>query len=304
MKHYRFTLDPGSKKYFCPNCGRKRFVRYIDTVTGKLLPGQYGRCDREDSCRYHLKPGKQGFSKQLFRPSSKNSVAKIISSYVPPELLIKSLKQQAKNNFISYLGTLFPSSTVDELVQRYHIGSSDHWPGATIFWQIDLHGRIRAGKVMLYELLTGKRVKEPFNHVTWVHCIEKLNPFNLKQCLFGEHLLNQHPDKPIAITESEKTAVIASGIFPEFIWMATGQKNGLSIQKMLILARHRVILFPDLGVYEKWQAKAREIKLRIPTISIATNNLIEITATNGEIEKGLDLADYLIHQSDVTNTSK
>ena len=42
---------------------------------------------------------------------------------------------------------------------------------------------------MLYDPTTGKRVKEPFNHISWVHKVIKQPEFELKQCLFGEHLL-------------------------------------------------------------------------------------------------------------------
>ena len=53
---YRYTLDKSSKKYNCPECGKKRFVRYVDGVAKELAPEQYGRCDRKSSCGYHLAP--------------------------------------------------------------------------------------------------------------------------------------------------------------------------------------------------------------------------------------------------------
>lgn len=53
---YRYILEKGSKKHRCPNCDKKRFVRYIDTQTGEYLPEQHGRCDRESKCGYHSAP--------------------------------------------------------------------------------------------------------------------------------------------------------------------------------------------------------------------------------------------------------
>lgn len=98
--------------------------------------------------------------------------------------------------------------------------------GATVFWQIDIHGNVRAGKIMGYDFETGHRIKEPFNQVSWVHSVKKLPYFHMKQCLFGEHLLSGNSTgqstKTIAIVESEKTALIAALFIPDFIWLATG----------------------------------------------------------------------------------
>lgn len=55
-KHYRYTLQKGSAKSICPRCGKKTFVRYVDSVTGNCLPDYYGRCDREIKCGYFNTP--------------------------------------------------------------------------------------------------------------------------------------------------------------------------------------------------------------------------------------------------------
>ena len=88
---------------------------------------------------------------------------------------------------------------------------------------------------MLYDGCTGKRIKQPYNHITWVHSLLKqqlkentskfldsdmlslFENFNLKQCLFGEHLLPANPLMQVAIVESEKTAIIASMFFPQLL---------------------------------------------------------------------------------------
>jgi hypothetical protein len=49
---HRYIFEKGSKKHHCPECTKKRFVRYIDTQTDEYLPEHYGRCDRESKCGY------------------------------------------------------------------------------------------------------------------------------------------------------------------------------------------------------------------------------------------------------------
>ena len=172
---------------------------------------------------------------------------------------------------------------------RYRIGTSNHWPNATIFWQIDQQQKVHTGKIMLYDYHTGHRVKDPFNHIAWVHKSENTKNFHLKQCLFGLHLLR--PDtKIVAIVEAEKTAVVASIFFPDVLfpryrWSAEPQRRALCTPQ-----GHRVILFPDLGAEDKWREKAAKIPaLKGCIISTWLAN----HASAVERERGLDLADYL-----------
>ena len=79
---------------------------------------------------------------------------------------------------------------------------------------------------MLYDPGTGHRVKNPTSKVMWVHNLKLFEDFHLKQCLFGEHLLDGN-NGPVAIVESEKTAIIASMFFQDAVWLATGGLNNL-----------------------------------------------------------------------------
>ena len=52
-KKHLYTLDPGSKKFRCPKCGKNRFVRYVNRLTGEYHPDStYGRCERIENCQY------------------------------------------------------------------------------------------------------------------------------------------------------------------------------------------------------------------------------------------------------------
>ena len=171
----------------------------------------------------------------------------------------------------------------------YHVGTSKHWLGASIFWQIDILGRIRAGKIMLYNKETGKRIKKPFPHITWLHKLIRLKDYELNQCLFGEHLLQQFPEKQIAIVESEKTAILAAAYLPKFNWLASGNLNNLSRKRCGSLKGKTVLLFPDAGAFSIWKDKAKALT---DIASFVVSDLIETKATPEQIKKGFDLADY------------
>lgn len=308
MSDYKYILEKGSKKHLCPACGKKRFVRYIDSATGEYLPIQFGRCDREVSCSYHLNPyienyknDKSEMNVTQLSPRKNNgkissaftSIPKAIS-FIPVEVFKQSRASYHQNNFIKYLSALFDNETVTSLISLYHIGTSKHWLGATVFWQIDQIGNIRTGKIMLYNPGNGKRVKEPYNHISWVHTDLKLPDFNLNQCFFGEHLLNTDNSKPLAIVESEKTAVIASVYYPQFFWLAVGSLSNLSAEKCKCLRFRKVLLFPDLNCFNKWSAKAKEISQSIPGLRFFVSDLLEKRAVESDKSKGLDLADFLV----------
>ena len=63
MSNYKYILDKSSKKYVCPQCNKKRFVRYIDTETKEYLPNEFGTCDRLINCGYGNNPYKAGYHK-------------------------------------------------------------------------------------------------------------------------------------------------------------------------------------------------------------------------------------------------
>lgn len=211
------------------------------------------------------------------------------ASFIPFDVFKISLSKYEQNHFITYLLRLFGADITEKLISRYFIGTSKHWEGSTVFWQIDSQGKIRTGKIMLYSSATGKRIQEPFSHITWAHTVLKQPEFNLKQCFFGEHLL-QGNSKTVAVVESEKTAIIASQYLPCFVWLAVGGLANLSPQRCAILTGRNVILFPDLNGFQKWQEKAKELS---SIGSFTTSDLLERKGTKAEKEKGLDLADYL-----------
>jgi hypothetical protein len=302
MKNHLFILEPYkgmNSRYRCPQCSKERsFTRYIDSNTGEHVHPDVGRCNRENNCGYHYTP-KQYFTDNniewdpVLHPNLNHQAEPIPekpTSFIPVKILKASLKKHEYNHFIQFLISLFGNEITSDLIGKYFIGTSRHWEGSTVFWQIDTSGRIRSGKVMLYDPSNGKRVKEPFSHITWVHKLLKKDDFVLKQCLYGEHLLKDET-KPVAIVESEKTAIIASVYLPKFTWLAVGSLNNLNTEICKVLRGRFIILFPDLNGFDKWVVKAKALS-DIATVTVS--DLLERKASEDEKKKGLDLADYLI----------
>ena len=296
MNDYRYILDPSPRKFACPACGKKRFVRYVDSQTGEYLPEEFGRCDREDSCRYHYNPYEEHYGRDSLStvdsltPDSfrKSAPALKHTTFIPFDIFSKSRTAYERNNFVSWLSSHFDSDTVARLIARYHIGTSKKWEGATIFYQIDEQARIRRGKIMLYDPQTGRRVKEPYPHISSVHSALNRKDEKPDPCLYGLHLLNES-DNPIAIVESEKTAIIGSVYLSQFIWMATGSKGNLKPELLAPLKGRSIVLFPDVGAWQDWKDKSKG------TPGVSVSGLLEERA--GMQEQGYDLADYLIQFS-------
>lgn len=298
MNQYRYSLQPykgNSTRHRCPACkAPKSFTYYMDTETDDPVHWTVGRCNREIKCGYHYKP-KQFFEANpgINRPGF--FTRPVIAPVKPPSLIPvnyfnDSMNSYKQNNFVKFLINRFGADVATQAIQRYCIGTSHHWPGASVFWQIDACGNLRTGKIMLYNAHTGKRVRKPFNHITWMHRRVNMPDYELRQCFFGEHLLCDR-QKPVAIVESEKTAIIASIYYPNRIWLASGSLSNLTRQKFEVLRGRYVTLFPDLKGFNKWLNKAYEFN-DIAQISISDK--LEYKACKADYENGLDLADYLL----------
>ncbi len=215
----------------------------------------------------------------------------IQTTYIDYKMIMQSRNGFSRNNLLIFLIKIFGHVKAKDLSAKYLLGTAKHWKGATVFWQIDSQLKVRTGKIMLYEQISGKRIKQPFNHIAWVHKVLGIPNFNLEQCFFGEHLINNY--KKIAIVESEKTAIIASGYIPQFIWLAVGSLNNLSVNKCRVLEGKTIVLYPDLNAYDKWKLKAEQIEKEI-NIKFIISDLLEVKAEPEDKKQGFDLADYLI----------
>lgn len=154
MSYFRFTLEPyisQKNRYQCPYCGKKHsFTRYIDLQKKEYISVNVGKCNREQKCGYHLTPKEYFQSQSITNPSSyqgsavRSSVLRQVAfkakrntlppSFIEGDLYLKSLKASKPNNFLSFLESVFQDNdALAEVKEKYKIGTSNKWKGATIF---------------------------------------------------------------------------------------------------------------------------------------------------------------------------
>ncbi|QMW02298.1 DUF6371 domain-containing protein [Spirosoma foliorum] len=248
---------------------------------------------------------------------------------IPEDIYKASLGHYDRNQLARLLKLHLGQETANALLERFLIGTSSRWPGACVFWYIDEQNRKRGGQIKLFgdDFHTAKykdHQGETRSKTSWVHSalahrlrennlpypewltayMDGQNAVEKSPCLFGLPQLKTAPvEKPIAIVEAPKTAILCSHYFPDFIWMAVGGKSYLNADRLAPLKGRKIALFPDLNAYydlanEKgqvnkgWLSKAEE--LRAKGFSLTVSDFLEQRATDEDRAKGLDLADYLL----------
>lgn len=296
-----------SSRHRCPACGDEHsFAYYLDGNTGDIIDKNVGRCNHESGCGYHYTP-KQFFIDNPEVKEHRTYQAQIKPTQptkqeigsIPFQYVEKSLSYNS--DFVRFLCSLFDRNTIDSptierIMNNYALGATKD--GCVIYWQIDITGKVRTGKVMKYNPNTGHRIKDA-GGINWIHAVMKKkkllsNSYNLKQCLFGEHLLRIYPKHPVAIVESEKSAVIASAVYDSHIWLATGGKSQMSIDKLNVLSGRDVTMFPDADGFHEWQKKAKELEKY--GLCFKTSDILEKNATKEEKAAKIDIADWIINQ--------
>ena len=176
--NYKFHLEKYSgvsSRHECPKCHDKHsFVYYVDEK-GVPVDSIVGRCNHESGCGYHYTP-KEYYKdncidikdRPVFVTDKKKRPGSITMqppSYVSYKLLVGSLGIQS--TFVDFLyRTIRDRDKVDLLCKAYQLGCNHK--RNVIFWQIDYRLRIRTGKIMMYDMISGKRDKSG-KGINWVH---------------------------------------------------------------------------------------------------------------------------------------
>ena len=260
-KTYKWSLRRGGREERCPQCGKMRFVPYVLTADPTVKAGpEYGRCNREQSCGYFRYPGSD-----VKAPADRE--------YVPeppkePMLFSPYLAEQdavtVSNSLFHAYANLVGPVRLYKTMTMYKCGTGGR--GECIYYQYD-GTHVRTAKAILYGS-DGHRLKREDGGlpVWWLHKAPAMMPYTagkeLKQCLFGQHLLNTGTAEgmQIYIVEGEKTAVLMTATdHPgrNRLWLACGGSQMLkgAIDLMPLMGRD-VTLVPDDGQYWNWRRTA------------------------------------------------
>lgn len=297
-ENYKYILEKysGSKSRFvCPNCKKREYTRFINVETSEYLSYEFGRCNRILKCGYFKYPtlvNNFNYEKNI--------------EFVEPKIkyLDKNVFQffestNFKNPLSIFLKSYFEEIKVEEVLDLYKVKiEKRNGDYLTIFPQLDFEFNLRTIKKMKYNSETGKRNK---NFFQWYNP----NKSNLKQCLFGLHLLN-HPEfkkSKIIIVESEKTALLGMLYFKnKYLFLATGGLMNLTKEKLKTLENREIILMPDLSpidsknsAFEYWRTKSEKFSNEL-NCSISISNLLEENASIQQRNLQFDLGDFIIKE--------
>lgn len=275
---YKYELQKGSRHILCPKCQKKTFKPYVKAGTNVIVDStKWGRCERVNACNYHRYPDTD--KDYVFTPPPYTPPKPI--DYVPMEFVEATFRNFNRNPFFLYLRKIFNLDTAYELQSKYLFGTAKG--GGTIFWQFDSDKNVRTGKVMYYNKDTGKRLKD---RASWYVHRKIKDDFELKQVFFGEHLVSN--DKPVYLAESEKTAIIMSGFYPESTWLASGGANMLNSYRLNRLPRLDYV-YPDNSsdgkLWRLWEQKTSLFPNRQMDVSV------DRAVNEGILESGDDILD-------------
>lgn len=248
---YRFTLERGSKKHRCPSCGKTSFVRYIDKEKGNYLPMEYGRCDRESKCNYHLNPYKDDYAKQAYENegivTKVTKVTQLKHYCFDDNYGVPSPSKPVFFNYDTFQPTLAPdrhtnntfiqcllykekfpfeSNDVKKIVELYQLGTvtKGYRAGACTFPFIDVNGNVRAIQVKQFDEANHTISTDFLHSIIEKHYTSTNKPLpewltryknqeKIISCFFGEHLLKKYPNNPVALVEAPKTCIYATLYF-------------------------------------------------------------------------------------------
>lgn len=234
-----------------------------------------------------------------------------------------------ESSFCKCLRSIATDEGIELVVNDYFLGCYDKLgnPDDVMFPSIDMQGRIHNIKVQHYctDPQSPRFLHKDDKHTFWLGSLIAKQETNHSQifllpdenaaglgtppsgemewalgvsplsfdstCFFGEHLLANYPDSTVVLVESPKNAIIGTLAFANLIWIAVGNKNNLTPERLECLRNRKVIVIPDADALDEWKAKIDKCK----DIATFTFSSFCQTQLNECGAKG-DVADWLIEK--------
>lgn len=223
-------------------------------------------------------------------------------AYIPDRFVQRTVT--VSNSLSVCINHLFGAETAARVTRDYLLGihrNHFHQDG-TIFWSIDEQGLVHNGKVQCYctDPLSSDFAKSYktvpaywlTNEMQRRGFIPEGHRLDIGG-LFGAHLIAQRPaDITIIIVESPKNAIFGAAAFPEYLWLAAGNKTALTSRALKCIDGRQGKVYPDRDAIAEWQAARRKLKeLR----NFEVSDFCEEFAPEGASAK-YDIADYIIDE--------
>lgn len=281
----------------CPVCHSKRgWAGDIDSSN----PQQYGYCHACNASRYEETAGKQNPYKKHHTTVKVNSVK--VDSHV---LLDTGGTTSPLHTFlIRRMG-----EPMKRHLQQWNVGTDAE--KRTLWHYIDYHGDHVTTKAMDYDGSTGKRNKNapplfglrlPDGRKIF---LAKADGY--RACLYGECYLKNgigfinyqtgevatyYQDTPVFLVESEKSAVLASFLLPQFVWIATGGVSGLTEAKATHLHGRKVTILFDADT--AGQTATENTAALLGRLGVKVKKLFPSEVFGLDAKDGYDVGDYVL----------
>ena len=320
---FKYKLDLSSNKFLCPSCGKKRFVRYIDTTNNQFLEGDFGRCDREVDCGYFRKP-KDKLKIRTYLQKFKQSNKIYLDTDTYMNFHVNKYGVFSQSDFGRYLfntaynyfestnkKTQYIFHELGLTYNKYRLGIFGDY---TLFPMIDSKKRLHYVQAKVFDF-KGHSIHK---HTTSFAKMINVEPDGYADqdykigSLFGEHLLNKTKqskrDFIIVVVEAPKTALLLDLIFnllsknfhdqhfqQPYIFLST-MSLGLFNERLLQPLRGlKVLAIPDFDdgsiAFAKWLNI--ELKLNQKGFNIRIKSLEGKKVKN----HNWDIADFLTYDA-------
>lgn len=221
---------------------------------------------------------------------------------ISPRMLHTYAQRWRDSALAQWLLRYFSPIDVETVMRRYLIGASNHYPGAVVLPYVGADGICIDAKIMAYDPMTGRRktaaplyVRQDGTPAHQTFALAVMLSQWIKQGkypagtdtsdirrpwrAFGSHLLALYPDAPVAVVESEKSALICSMAWPDYVWLAVGGKSYLTAERLSDCRGRKIVLYPDRysyadvtkcgNVIKGWITLGRELADRGYNVSVA-----------------------------------